>query len=53
MAMKLLDFLQLPIVQLFVKFHSNMLRNEGEGDNILGLTLEISKSLKSQLSRQK
>ena len=32
-AMKLLDCLRLPIVQLLRKFHSNILTNEGEGDN--------------------
>ena len=49
----LLDFLQLLIVQLFKKFHLNILRNEGAGDNFLGLTLEKSQILKSQLSRKK
>ena len=29
MAMKLLDFLQLPIVQLFRTFHLNISRNAG------------------------
>ena len=51
--MKLLDFLQLLIVQLLRKFHSNILKNEGAGDNFLGLTLEKSQILKSQLSRKK
>ena len=40
--MKLLDFLQLPIVQLLRKFHPNISTNEGEGDNVLGLTLIIA-----------
>ena len=52
-AMKLLDFLQLLIVQLLKKFHRNILKNEGAGDNFLGLTLEKSQILKSQLSRPK
>ena len=52
-AMKLLDFLQLFIVQLLKKFHLNILKNEGAGDNFLGLTLEKSQILKSQLSRKK
>ena len=47
--MKLLDFLQLPIVQVLRKFHGNILTNEGEGDNYLGLTLEKSQVLKSQI----
>ena len=51
--MKLLDFLQLLIVQLLKKFHWNILKNEGAGDNILGLTQEKSQILKSQLSRKK
>ena len=51
--MKLLDFLQLLIVQLLKKFHENILKNEGAGDNFLGLTLEKSQILKSQLSRKK
>ena len=51
--MKLLDFLQLLIIQLLKKFHRNILKNEGVGDNFLGLTLEKSKILKSQLSRKK
>ena len=51
--MKLLDFLQLPIVQLLRKFYCNILENEGAGDNFLGLTLEKSQILKSQLSRKK
>ena len=49
--MKLLDFLQLLIVQLLKKFHENILKNEGAGDNFLGLTK--SQILKSQLSRKK
>ena len=32
-AMKLLDFLQLLILQLLKKFHWNILKNEGAGDN--------------------
>ena len=51
--MKLLDFLQLRIVQLLKKFHWNVLKNEGAGDDFLGLTLEKSQILKSQLSRKK
>ena len=51
--MKLLDFLQLLIVQLLKKFHENILKNEGAGDNFLGLTLKKSQILKSQLSRKK
>ena len=51
--MKLLDFLQLLIVQLLKKFHPNILKNEGAGDNFLGLTLAKSPILKSQLSRKK
>ena len=51
--MKLLDFLQLLIVQLLKKFHLNILKNEGAGDNFLGLTLEKSQIFKSQLSRKK
>ena len=51
--MKLLDFLQLLIVQLLKKFHRNILKNEGAGDNFLGLTQEKSQILKSQLSRKK
>ena len=47
MPMKLLDFLQLPIMQLLRKFHLNILTTEGEGDNILGLTLKKSQILKS------
>ena len=43
MAKKLLEFLQLPIVQLLRKFHLNILTDEGEGDNFLGLTLENRK----------
>ena len=50
-AMKLLDFSQLPTVQLFRKFHCNILKNEGAGDSFLGLTLEKSQILK--LSRKK
>ena len=41
--MKLFDILQLPIVQLLRKFHGNILKNEGAGDNFLGLTLENRK----------
>ena len=44
-AMKLFDFLQLLIVQLLKKFHRNILKNEGVGDNFLGLTLEKSQIL--------
>ena len=51
--MKLLEFLQLLIVQLFKKFHLNILKNEGAGDNFLGLTLAKSQILKSQLSRKR
>ena len=51
--MKLLDFLQLLIVQLLKNFHRNILKNEGAGDNFLGLTQEKSQILKSQLSRKK
>ena len=51
--MKLLDFLQLLIVQLLKKFHQNILKNEGAGDNFLELTQEKSQILKSQLSRKK
>ena len=51
--MKLLDVLQLLIVQLLKKFLKNILKNEGAGDNFLGLTLEKSQILKSQLSRKK
>ena len=50
--MKLLDSLQILIVQLLKKFHENILKNEGAGDNFLGLTLEKSQILKSQLSRK-
>ena len=49
MAMNLLNFLQLPIVQLFQTFHLYTLINKGEGDILLGLTLEKSQILKSQL----
>ena len=51
--MKLLDFLQLLIVQLLKKFYQSILKNEGVGDDFLGLTLEKSHILKSQLSRKK
>ena len=51
--MKLLDFLQLLIVQLLKKFHLNILKNEGAGDNFLGLTQEKSQILQSQLLRKK
>ena len=51
--MKLLDFLQLLILQLLRKFHRNIFKNNGEGDSFLGLTLEKSQILKSQLSRKK
>ena len=51
--MKLLVLLQLLIVQLLKKFHRNILKNEGAGDNFLGLTQEKSQILKSQLSRKK
>ena len=53
MVMKLLEFLQLPIVHFLRKFHSKILTNEGKGDNSLGLTLEKSEFLESQLSRKK
>ena len=43
MIMKRLDFLQLPTVRLLRKFYWNILTNEGEGDNFLGLTLENGK----------
>ena len=33
MVMKVLDFLQQPIVQLLRKFHRNISANEGEGHN--------------------
>ena len=46
--MKLLDFLQLIIVQLLKKFLWNILTNDGAGDNFLGLTQEKSQILKSQ-----
>ena len=52
MAMKLPDVLQLHIVQLLRKLHRNILRNEGEGGNFLGLTLEKSQILNFQLSRR-
>ena len=51
--MKLLDFLQLFIPQLLKKFHPNIFKNEGAGDNFLGLTLVKSQILKPQLSREK
>ena len=51
--MKLLDFLQLLIAQLVKKFHRNILKNEGAGDDFQRLTLEKSQILKSQLSREK
>ena len=51
--MKLLDFLQLLIVQLLKRIHPNIFKNEGAGDNFLGLTLAKSQVLKSQLSRKK
>ena len=41
--MKLADFLQLFIVQLLKKFRRNIFKNEGAGDNFLGLTLENRK----------
>ena len=52
-AMKLRDFLQLLILQLLKKFHWNIMKNEGAGDNFLGLTQEKSQILKSQLLRKK
>ena len=51
--MKLLDFLELLLVQRLKKFNRNILKNEGAGDNFLGLTLAKSQILKSQLSRKK
>ena len=48
--MKLLDVLNLPIVQLLRKFHCNILKNEEAGDNFLGLTLEKFQILKSQFT---
>ena len=50
MVMKLLDFLQLPVVQLLRKFLLSILTNDGEGVNFSGLNLEKSQILKSQLS---
>ena len=50
--MKLLDFLQLLIVQLLKKDSLTCFENEGAGDNFLGLTHEKSQLLKSQLSRR-
>ena len=49
--MKLLDFLQLLIMQRLKKVSSKYLKNEGMGDNFL--THEKSRILKSQLSREK
>ena len=51
--MKLLDFLQLYIAQVLKKFHQNIMKNEGAGDNFLELTLEKLQILKSHLSRKK
>ena len=51
--MKLLDFFQLLIVQLLRKFIEIFLKNEGAGDNFLGLTLEKLQILNSQLSQGK
>ena len=51
--MKLLDFLQLLIVQLLKKFHRNILKNEGAGDNFLGLSQEKLQILKSQFLQKK
>ena len=50
MVMKLHCFLQIPIVQLFRKFHWNILTKE---DNFRRLTLEKSPILEFQLSRKK
>ena len=52
-ATKLLDFLQLLILQFLKKFHLKFLKNEGAGDNFLRLTVEKSQILKAQLSRKK
>ena len=51
-ALKLLDFLQVLIMQLLKRFHWNILKNEGAGDNFLRLTQEKSQILKSQLSQK-
>ena len=51
--MKLLDFLQLLIVQLLKKFHSNILKNEGAGDNFLGTDPGKIANSQSELSRKK
>ena len=52
-GMKPLDFLQLIILQLLKKSYQTVLKNEVAGGNFLGLTLEKSQILKSQLSRKK
>ena len=52
-AIKHIDFLQLPIMQLLRTFYCNILKSERRGDNFLGPTLEKSQIPKSQLSRKK
>ena len=52
MGNKLLDCFLLPIVQLLRNFHWNILANEEERDNFLGLIVEKLQILKSQLLRK-
>ena len=51
MAMKLSDFPHLPIVQLFLKFHRNILTNEGVADNFLRLALSRSEILERKMPK--
>ena len=50
--MRLLDFLQLRIVKLFRKFHRNILKNEGAGENFLGFTMERSQNSQSIIAKK-
>ena len=53
MAKKLLDFLQLTIVQLLRKFHRNILFNEGKGGDFLGRSLESSQNSQTSIIGKK
>ena len=48
MAMKLVIFLLLLILQLLKEFHETMLTKEGDGGNFLEVTLEKSQILQFQ-----